>query len=575
MIFETEIILSQTGLFWQYPVKTEEVFYEQNKDKVNFCGIPWATILDKRVNMNQLFKYLIPFFKHKDYYTCCQHISFRKLIPLMKLLGIKTIYTPHKVIGEDYINDVELKPCPLYAVNIEDPKRNEVFNNKDFENYERKYLYSFMGGVQNNYLSSIRNDIFNMQHSNNTFIKNTGQWHFNNIVYSNKQNKKRELNIDKKHIDNTEKYNNVLLNSRFSLCPSGSGPNTIRFWESLAIGSIPILLSDTLELPHDFKWDDAIIRIPEKELANLPNILQEISVEQEQKMRKKCIEIYNKLKNNFSNKKNKTLTIFSNCHGEKYLNIFKRDTNINKLYNINYIISYNNLNKFNQVKHKFEDADIIIINNIKNYKQFSISNLKKITKPDCKFIIIPFLRFNGYWFNETFKNLKYIGGNSVSYFPNINNNEIDSYLNKKIDPKLIISNFNFCLTKLKEIEDESDIKFYEFFIKNHLKYPMFRDYLHPTQNIIEYIGRLLIYKLINIDKNILYNEYEFPLQEDIQEYGHYKPIINEIKNVLGIKYDLDKVFLCSRKVYITTVNNIENNKIKIKDLDHMREFFVE
>lgn len=307
MTFETEKILSQTGLFWQYPVKTEEIFYEQNKDKVDFCGIPWATIIDKHVDTNYLFKFLLPFFKHKNYYTCCQHIHFKRLVPLMKLLGVKKLYTPHKVIGEDFIYGVELKPCPLYAVNIEDPKRNAFFDKKDFVNYERQYLYSFMGGVQNNYISSIRNDIFNMKHPSNTFIKNTGQWHFNNVVYSNKQNKNKELNIDKKHLYNTEKYNELLLNSRFSLCPSGSGPNSIRFWESLAVGSIPILLADTLELPDGPEWKDAIIRLPEKNLTLLPKILDEITKETEQQMREKCIEIYNKLKNNFSNKKTKTL----------------------------------------------------------------------------------------------------------------------------------------------------------------------------------------------------------------------------------------------------------------------------
>ena len=41
----------------------------------------------------------------------------------------------------------------------------------------------------------------------------------------------------------------LLLNSKYTLCPSGSGPNSIRLWESLACGSIPIILSDTLDLP--------------------------------------------------------------------------------------------------------------------------------------------------------------------------------------------------------------------------------------------------------------------------------------------------------------------------------------
>jgi hypothetical protein len=41
----------------------------------------------------------------------------------MKILGITTLYTPHKIKDEDVINGITLKPCPLYAVNVEDPTK--------------------------------------------------------------------------------------------------------------------------------------------------------------------------------------------------------------------------------------------------------------------------------------------------------------------------------------------------------------------------------------------------------------------------------------------------------------------
>ena len=46
--FQTELILEKTKLFWQYPVITEQEFYNQNKDDPLFLGFPWATIFDKR-----------------------------------------------------------------------------------------------------------------------------------------------------------------------------------------------------------------------------------------------------------------------------------------------------------------------------------------------------------------------------------------------------------------------------------------------------------------------------------------------------------------------------------------------
>ena len=94
-------------------------------------------------------------------YTCCQHIFFRKFIPLFKHLGIQVIYTPHKVIGEDSIDGIEIIACPLYAVNVEDDARNKEFKNVDLGTIERPYLFSFVGGYQpQNYLTDIRKKIF-------------------------------------------------------------------------------------------------------------------------------------------------------------------------------------------------------------------------------------------------------------------------------------------------------------------------------------------------------------------------------------------------------------------------------
>jgi hypothetical protein len=301
--FPTEIIMKNLNLFWQYPVITEQEFFNQNKDNDLFCGFPWATIIDKKINLNIIVKILLPYIKHNNYYTCCQHISFRKLIPLFKILKIKTIYSPHKIKNENIINDIQILPCPLYAVNLEDKEKNIEFQNIDFINKKRLLLYSFIGGVQSNYISNIRNKIFSMKHNKAyTEIINTGEWHFNKVVYSEKQNIKGEININKEHKRKTKIYNQILLDSKFSLCPSGSGPNSIRFWESLGCGSIPVLLSDTLDLPYNIDWDNTIIQIKENEIENIDNILSNISKEREELLRKNCIKTYEKLKTNFRNK---------------------------------------------------------------------------------------------------------------------------------------------------------------------------------------------------------------------------------------------------------------------------------
>lgn len=312
-------IILNNNLFWQYPVITEQEFYRQNKHLNNYVGIPWATILDKNIPLEFIAKILKEnLHPEEEYFTCCQHIRFRELINLFKLFNIKTIFSPHKCLSEDKINDVNIKPCPLYAVNIEDSTKNLDFQGVNFLEQKRDIFYSFIGGLQPGYLTDIRSKIFSIPKKENIFIENTGEWHFNEVVYSKMQNLKKEMTPSDNHLEKTKKYNQILLRSRFSLCPSGTGPNSIRFWESLAVGAIPVLLADTLELPHHDLWEKSIVRIKESELLKLEEILNAITEEEEKQRRINCIKIYDELKNNFRGTSEKPIVHY--CCGSYYQN---------------------------------------------------------------------------------------------------------------------------------------------------------------------------------------------------------------------------------------------------------------
>ena len=299
-MFNTEEILTKFKLFWQYPVITEKAFYLQNKDNPDFLGFPWATIFDKKYNQQVIFNIIKQYIQPgKIYYTCCQHIYFKYFLSLWNALNIKTVYISHKVKDEDMIQGITLKPCPLYALNVEDSTINKEFQGVDLLNIERNILYNFIGGYQQNYMSQIRPNIFKMKHPENTIIKNTGMWHLDKLVYNPAQNVNQDLNLNPDHINKTKYYNELLIKSRYTLAPSGSGPNSIRFWEALGAGSIPVLLSDTLELPEHELWKDAIIFMKENEITSLPRKLKEISDEQERTMRENCLKIYMDLKDNY------------------------------------------------------------------------------------------------------------------------------------------------------------------------------------------------------------------------------------------------------------------------------------
>jgi hypothetical protein len=82
----------------------------------------------------------------------------------------------------------------------------------------------------------------------------------------------------------------MILRSIFTICPAGFGRWTFRFMQSLFYGSIPVLISDGYRLPFESEipWNEIIVRIPEKELENIPAILRGIS-EKEIAMRQNAL----------------------------------------------------------------------------------------------------------------------------------------------------------------------------------------------------------------------------------------------------------------------------------------------
>jgi hypothetical protein len=66
-----------------------------------------------------------------------------------------------------------------------------------------------------------------------------------------------------------QQYLDVLNRSITVLCPRGTGRNSIRFFETLCVGKIPVLLSDDAALPYEdlIPYDAFVIRVPEAEVG--------------------------------------------------------------------------------------------------------------------------------------------------------------------------------------------------------------------------------------------------------------------------------------------------------------------
>ena len=301
---------------WQYPAITEkkvfDLYYNKNSIPHNYFAFPWATLIDQ-INflretklMNVVYNYKID---KNECFTVCQHISFRRLLPLFKKIGITHVFASH-ASHNDYLLEekynIKIVPFPLFPVN---------YNSEQISGKNDTYLFSFCGAYHvNYYLTDVRDRLNIFKDKNDCYVKIKNKWHFNDIVYE-KQIKKNDILIDMKKEE--MEFSELLLNSTFSLCPGGSGPNSIRLWESLSYGCIPVILSNEHKLPDFINWDDFCILYDDRDIGNLYEYLISIPKEKISLMKEKCKKVFNSYfsKENF----NKIIDIyFDNTFIQKY-----------------------------------------------------------------------------------------------------------------------------------------------------------------------------------------------------------------------------------------------------------------
>ena len=249
-----------TELFARDSVTTEKIAYELLKENPLACActyvaIPWAVL----INTNKLNK--VPALQCKGGCTVCQHIQFEKIIPTLKKMGIQTLFTPHVCKGKKY-SGITVLPFPHYAVNGIQPAA------------VKDIWFSFIGFDTH----KTRREIFKIANTDNIYIKERRSWHFSTD--------------QKRRAEEKKEYQDVLSRSRFSLCPRGTGASTLRFWESLQAGAIPVLIADAMTLPEGVNWNECIIQIPESDVSKIKEILSLIPADKEDTMRANCLKAY-------------------------------------------------------------------------------------------------------------------------------------------------------------------------------------------------------------------------------------------------------------------------------------------
>jgi hypothetical protein len=123
---------------------------------------------------------------------------------------------------------------------------------------EKRYFFTFQGGST----SLVRKRLYNLKFNrSDVLIENTsayGHWD----------------NSQPGRLEWQRRYAETLAASHFVLCPRGAGAGSARFFEVMAAGVAPVLLSDDYALPPGPAWDTFLIRVRERDIAKLPEILE-------------------------------------------------------------------------------------------------------------------------------------------------------------------------------------------------------------------------------------------------------------------------------------------------------------
>lgn len=256
---------------WQEPAATEKAAFESVLEHgedlgFDFLAFPWATLIDglhrRSLTLSEVLRGLSQAThqmarKHDRLVIVAQHIQAHKFMRLYEACGVTDMFWSHCTKSSPLMNGIRVHPFPLY------PAQTAKSDEKVNLHAPRKYLANFMGAYNPKvYLSDVRQHIFeDAGKAKDCLIVKRDAWHFDRHVYSEQMHglsaDQAQKAIEEQH---KQEYLDAIRQSAFTLCPSGSGPNSIRIGEALALGSVPIIITRSLALPGDAAlWDRACI----------------------------------------------------------------------------------------------------------------------------------------------------------------------------------------------------------------------------------------------------------------------------------------------------------------------------
>jgi len=300
---------------WQYPAITEHHAFQRmrallaDQPKVTntvYFGFPFATLVDLHTQrgpshprtkaLQAVLDGLTPRLKqYERVVTVAQHIRAKECSGLFAAAGVTDLFWSHRTTEETGFPGypgMRVHPFPLY------PVQQAPHGPDDFDR-PRQHLFSFVGArAPAHYMTEARNHIIDLL-ADDPRGKVVGRdgWHYEKVVYE-AQVYEKVATTEQGLVNDSHSrdFSAVMDETTFALCPSGSGPNSIRLWEAMLNGAIPVILSDKWATPgDDALWEAAALRCAEtpEAIAALPDRLEAIAAQPERlrKMREALHEL--------------------------------------------------------------------------------------------------------------------------------------------------------------------------------------------------------------------------------------------------------------------------------------------
>ena len=137
-----------------------------------------------------------------------------------------------------------------------------TYKEPDSEGWIR-YLFSFQGNAS----SRVRNRLFLTDFGRNDVLIERKRPPGGRIAGGHDED-----DSSSKVVEFKRQYAEVITRSKFILCPRGHGTSSVRLFETMQSGRVPVIISDAWVPCSNIEWSRFSLRVREKDIANLPDI---------------------------------------------------------------------------------------------------------------------------------------------------------------------------------------------------------------------------------------------------------------------------------------------------------------